>query len=303
MKIYDINEERLKLWFYYQKERANIYYKKEILKEPSPWTDDPLLQKYFFINVKRILDKETKFALENFLLRDDVSYENKVLNSYLGRLCFSNFKLWRNFKDKYIDFKRLETDSEYKKEIFSISDNFKMFDPAYMMTGGRNLIKDKKDNHIKKSNSYYIERVLIQAKEILEFFDHSNVSEKMNFVQYQVWLDLTYISDYPMCDNDLVVVGPGCRLGIQKLLNDYKNIDYVKFLYWLQENLHSLAKEVGMEWNPKEFLHFLDEKDQYYSLHDLENSFCEFEKYVKMMNLSNKKAKIRYYKNSNKIDF
>lgn len=41
MREFKINPERLKIYRDYQYERANIYYKKEILKEPKPWTDYP----------------------------------------------------------------------------------------------------------------------------------------------------------------------------------------------------------------------------------------------------------------------
>ena len=47
-------------FFYWINERHRIYLKKEA-GEPKPWTEDPILQKYFFTNYDRQLDKVTKW--------------------------------------------------------------------------------------------------------------------------------------------------------------------------------------------------------------------------------------------------
>ena len=41
-------------------ERQEIWFKKEILKQPYPWTEDDRLKKGFFTNVYRDEDKTTK---------------------------------------------------------------------------------------------------------------------------------------------------------------------------------------------------------------------------------------------------
>ena len=51
-----LDEKILDLYIKYQKERTNVYYKKEVLKESPPWTEWDVLQKYKFTNTIRELD-------------------------------------------------------------------------------------------------------------------------------------------------------------------------------------------------------------------------------------------------------
>ncbi len=132
------------------------------------------------------------------------------------------------------------------------------------------------------------------------------------FMSYQVWVDYTYLSEYThgsdstvnsariskWSDDDYAVSGPGCDDGIdwmvcgKDLINPETNrpiygkskVDYNEFLYWFRENLDNLMKDNNLEWNPKEFLHFLPEKLQHWGLMEVENSFCELNKLMKLKN-------------------
>lgn len=81
-----LNEAVIKEWFYHQRERTSIYYKKEILNLPPYWTDDKILRNYKFVNTKRTWDKETKWLLKNITNNNKLTYENKILNSFLFRV-------------------------------------------------------------------------------------------------------------------------------------------------------------------------------------------------------------------------
>lgn len=50
-------------------ERHKIYLKKEVLKQPKPWTDDPILQNFSFTNVYRELDRVSKWVRSNVMDR------------------------------------------------------------------------------------------------------------------------------------------------------------------------------------------------------------------------------------------
>jgi len=71
---------------FHQKERTNIYYKKEILKEKAPWTEDEILNKYKFVNTKRKWDRESRWLLKNIVNNSNLTYEEKLLNCILFRV-------------------------------------------------------------------------------------------------------------------------------------------------------------------------------------------------------------------------
>jgi len=81
-----LNDEVCKFHNLYIFERHNIYKKKEILKLPQPWTDDEVLQRFRFTNVRRELDRESVWLIENISKNECLTTEEKVLWSILFRV-------------------------------------------------------------------------------------------------------------------------------------------------------------------------------------------------------------------------
>jgi hypothetical protein len=51
--------------FYWINERHRIWWNKDLMNGPKPWTQDPILQRYRFCNVFRELDKVTRWVREH----------------------------------------------------------------------------------------------------------------------------------------------------------------------------------------------------------------------------------------------
>lgn len=62
-----INFDNLELFWKFIAERHEIYKKKNLLKLPSPWTQDDILQEFKFTNVFRDLDPGTKFVIDKII--------------------------------------------------------------------------------------------------------------------------------------------------------------------------------------------------------------------------------------------
>lgn len=81
-----INLEELKIHHIYLTERHEIYKKKEIQKLPQEsWTEDPVFKQYRFTNVRRELDRESKWLIEKISNNPNMALEEKVLWSILFR--------------------------------------------------------------------------------------------------------------------------------------------------------------------------------------------------------------------------
>ena len=96
-----------------------------------------------------------------------------------------------------------------------------------------------------------------------------------DFLAYQVFVDLTYIEDFPFSENEFVIAGPGCKRGMDKLFIDRDDMTYEECLFWLRDRFDKL-----MSW--------LDRKG-----HWPENCFCEFSKYMKALDGTGR-PKVRY---------
>jgi len=320
-----INLERLKLYVYYQWERTNIYYKKEVLKQPRPWTNDEILNKYMFTNTRRELDKESKWLINNILNRADISYENKLLNAFLFRLINKHETFETIIKqvvgDVYIDFETIN--DSVLNDIDKLAKNSKinLFNSAYMLSGlmkGMNIAINKynicnynyhpltkKIAYIKYFTNYIIEHSELPPNKIIENMNKL-YGFNGNFIPYQIWVDWTYIGAYtpdtndfyPYSENEFVLSGIGCHRGIMWLIdNDINNLDELteeEFIFWFRDNLPSLAEANNLKWSPKAMFHFLPESQQNWSVMCIENSFCEFDKYCRTF--YGKKRPKRIYK-------
>ena len=81
-----MNKEVMEYHNWYIFERHRIYKKKELFKLPPPWTEDEIFQKYRFTNVRRELDRESKWLIDNISKSGVFSLEEKILWSILFRV-------------------------------------------------------------------------------------------------------------------------------------------------------------------------------------------------------------------------
>ena len=297
-----LNQELLKKYRDYQYNRADIYYKKEIQKLPAPWTTDSILQKYSFTNVKREFDKESKILLNNVIYNKKCDLLNAVLNSIFIRAFYSKARILNNLEEGFINFH--ETSKSYLDYIGEKIPN-NISDPAYLVSGSRRAVFfDLGYPDLKKPVMFFnflqkyskeIEKTILEAKNPLEATKNNIPVIRGKFVIYQVLMDLGYHPEFKFSNNEFVLSGPGCSLGISFLCEDMGGLNDEEFMFWLRDNISDL-----IDFNPKEFLHFCDEDDQNWSVNDIENSFCEFSKYIKLERLQNEnvRCKQRFYKHS-----
>ena len=98
-----------------------------------------------------------------------------------------------------------------------------------------------------------------------------------DFLAYQIWVDLTYIPEFDQSEDSFTVAGPGCRLGIDLLVEDRDGMTHEELIFHLRDNQHALDLDI----------------DFTLTVMDIENCFCEFSKYTKRtMGLNNR---MRHY--------
>ena len=82
---YTLNPDVLGIWKHWIIERNRIYIRKEIDKQPFPWTNDSILREFRFTNVKRWQDRESRWLIDNVLSNETLSLEDKIYNCILFR--------------------------------------------------------------------------------------------------------------------------------------------------------------------------------------------------------------------------
>lgn len=293
-----VNEEMLRRYAYYQKERTAIYVKKEIEKSPKPWSDNTMFQDFKFTMTKRWLDRESRNLINGVLNREDISFENKILNCVVFRLV----NRWKSFEllpGNYIDFYRDWKESDWKElrdHIFN-SGIKGIYTDAYFVSGTLRALKIKlsktDDTIVQESNPYdslitLYKYVLVNKELILSTLNEdtpdgivvalSNIYGLGKFLSFQIFSDWSYIKEFSYSDNAAFSVGPGTERGLKHFFDDFDGLSLKEAIYWVRENIQRLCDERDIEWDLESWFWFLEPHQRTWTLGDIGNSFCEFDK-------------------------
>ncbi|MFA5856221.1 MAG: nucleotide kinase domain-containing protein [Candidatus Pacearchaeota archaeon] len=284
-----LNEENIALLYHWIFERYNIHIKKDIEKKDKPWTQDLILQNYRFCNVRREHDKESRWLIEN-IINSNLSYENKLLNIILFRLINKSqtIKIFGILDFNNLDFIKIKKDLE----------DFKLNNPDYIyfsnafFTSGPKVVCNKyfkEDNMVIKMImlvlKYYKEGIIkkinnsINQKEV--FNSLKSYNGLGNFLAYQIFVDFTYMKEFPYSENEFVISGPGCINGLKLIFKDFDGLNYDELLFYLRDNQFNIFEKFS--YQPEKLFKDLIKDDQYLNLMSLENCMCEISKYIRAL--------------------
>lgn len=306
-------------------ERYKIHIRKDFLKQKAPWTNNPILSQYKFCNIRREHDRQSQYLIKNISTNSCLSLEDKIVNSFY-------FRAWNNW-DTMKDLggpwpaKNLYS-SQMKEQIRPIYQKLATEDPdrkwwssAYNQGGTKHAWKFPqgdgyqrayKESEAKKykdwepdiplrvfhigpwlKDGHVVER-LLNAKDQKESFDViRSIRGFADFLAYQIFVDLTYIEEFPFSENEFVVAGPGCKKGLNKLFDDYDWLTHEEALFWLADNIDEIFNEVHPPfWAGRLFVD-LPQEDRFFSVMCLENCMCEFCKYIRTVE-GNGRPRVKY---------
>ena len=300
-----LNEENLQHLFDFITERYKIHTKKDVEKIPPPWTNNPVLSQYRFTNVRREHDKETKWLIKNITSNNRISYDDKLLNCILFRLYnkhetaelleipieFSKFRIKRGpcWNPELYRKRFEEARKEDPKRVF--------FTGAFITGGLKRALKWYLPRDLEKKDSAEM-RVMWFMKhlvdtEITKELKRSSTQQEAfkvlaslmgigEFLAYQMFVDMTYIAEFPFSENEFTVAGPGCKRGIDYLFEDKDGMSYEECLFWMRDNLNRAFKStLGKSIQFNKLMYDLKSDDRCFNVMSLENCMCELSKYIR----------------------
>ena len=295
------------------KDRYRIHKRKDVKKLPKPWTKNPIMQQYKFTNVRREHDKQSRYLIDNIVNNDKLTLEDKIVNCFM----FRAWNNWDTFHDLGLpaDAQRLY-DPSFKEAIRPIYKRLSEDAPermwwssaynqggtkhAWKFPAGDGYQRAYKESEAKKHPDWEpdiplrpfhvgvwlgkqnIVKKLLQAKDQQECFEViKSVRGFADFLAYQVFVDLTYIPEFPFSENEFTIAGPGCRRGLTILFKDRAGLSYEECLFWLRDSWETLCEDLQIPWDADMLFNDLPEYDRYMNVMSLENCFCEFSKYMR----------------------
>ena len=300
------NDATLKYYFYFIQERMNIFWK--MCEDNIPLTDDPILKEYKFTNVYRACDRVSQFLMRNVIYKDLDEYSPEdVLLRILVFKVFNRIETW----DYLCQLNDITVDSfnvaKLSKALTRRQQNYPIFSNAYMMTGsysGYQNISTKHQVWLQMIDDEFIKgnglKQVLNAKSMAEVYNQQRAYPLIgDFLAYQYTIDFNY-SPYLNFDEDsFVKAGVGAVRGIKKCFASYGN-DYEDAIYYIHDHFEQLQERYG-------YTEFRPLPGRNPKLVDLQNCFCETDKYLRAkmpeLTVGNVRIKQRYKPSLEGIDY
>lgn len=295
-----LNPEALDLFLWFIQERYQIHLRKDVEGQKPPYTDNDILKKFKFTNVRREHDRETKYLIKN-IATADLPLGQKLLNAILFRI-YSKHETFEMIGGP-IDFNKDTNAKALSKKMYMYSKEHPkhaFFTNAFLSSGLKTSLRRlypripfvpalpiKLVKTLKEEG--FVENLLAcnTAEEVYETL--KSVYGISDFMAYQIFVDFTYIPEFPYSENEFTVAGLGCKRGLNCLFDNKDHMSDEECLFWLRDNWKKL-KEINenngySSWfNPKKLMIDLPKSDRIMNIMSLENCFCEFFKYWKTLN-------------------
>lgn len=311
-KIYSavpsLNFQNMQLLHQYIVNRYAVHVKKDVKGENPPWTSDKVIQDYRFCNVFREDDRVSRELIKQVSTNPYLTLEEKVLNTVLFR-AWNNPRTFKDFGGPWCaeDIYNPELKEAVRPVYMQLKkqdQKRKWFNAAFNQGGLKYSLKFPDGTGMRTHETDEITRDDFEPEMPLRIFhlgpalkplwpriaaakDQKEVYDILqelpgfaSFYAYQVFVDLTYIKEFPFSENEFVIAGPGCIRGLNYIFDTYDDLSYEEALFWLRDNIDAYFTATT-EWNPNKLFSDRLPSDRCLNVMALENCMCELSKYIK----------------------
>lgn len=170
-------------------------------------------------------------------------------------------------QSKTLDYKEAKKIAEVNPENFEIEG----WEPYMPMRVIRSL-----KAFVNKYPNYFADLLKLDSPQDVYQRMYDDIEGLGPFLAYQIWVDFTYIEEYPFSENHFTIAGPGCRAGIDLMFKDKDGMTHEECIFWVRDNQDAIFGPLG--YNRKEFWSAESPEDQCMNVMQLENMYCESSK-------------------------
>ena len=301
------NDATLRYYFYFMQERMNMFWRK--CEGKKVLTDDPILREYKFTNVYRACDRVSQYLISQVIYKDidNDTPEDTILKILIFKI-FNKPSTWEYILQNYGDVKYKGFDSKKLSTVLTkLRDREAIFNNAYIMTGSSYRyqgLQYKHERWLQMVSEEFLDggvlNNVLRAKSLEDIFNLlSECSFIGDFLAYQYAIDFNYSPYLNYSENSFVKAGIGAIRGITKCFISHGG-SYEDSIRYIQEHQDELRKRYG-------YTHFRSLPSHEPTLIDLQNCFCETDKYLraKMPELlvGNVRIKQHYKETPSSIDY
>ncbi len=264
-----LRRDQVESFFEFCIDRHDIYIRKEVDRQPPPWTTDNILKNFKFCNIFRELDAGTRVITERRWV--------DPLDALLNIVCYRFFNRRDHF-ERIGEVSVATWDAnDFLRRVELAKAQGPVFSDAYLVHGN--------EKHIARRLQWIIDNgtdLLLALATSSSAADSYRALRRIDgvgqFIGYQMWLDASYHSLHSWTGDDFVVVGPGSKWGLA-LMTGRPDVKGVKNA-WCVSAMEALRDEQQLYFESIE-----REKDKRLSytrplsLEAIEHALCEWRKY------------------------
>lgn len=288
-------------YLYWICERMDIFWKRQRGEKP-PYTTNEILSTYKFTNVYRSLDRVSQYLLKN-VIYNGKQYDD--LTMFWRILLFKHFNSNETWELLIGEFGDITLDVGFAEiEDFLLKQKQTIYSNAYIVTC--HFYQNEKYKHLKgtpKVHAYfdifkkeiigngYVEK-LLEAPTMEELFNRLvKLDIYGGFMAMQYTIDFNYSNLFNFSENDFIVAGVGAKRGIERTFDITGKPDYEKIIGWVTENFEQLLSDFSKAHDlPLEFKSLPNRMPQ---LIDIQNCFCETDKFMRGMGVVTQGVKVK----------
>lgn len=287
-------DEVYDLYWYFAYERQNIFNKKK-KGLPAPWTNDKILLTYKFCNSYRVNDRVSQYLLRNVIYNGTNYNDRDMIFRIIIFKLFNKESTWELLIKEFNDITLDNFDFKRCSNILSdaIENGIKIYNDAYISCATKAFGYDRKhDNHLALLYRMFItdniDVLIINSKNMEEAFNIIKSYPLIgDFMAYQLITDINYSNVVNFSEDEFCVVGPGSKRGINKCFISKGNYSYEDIIKYMYENQDMEFERLGLD--------FVGIPNRKLQLIDIQNIFCELDKYCReaLPNLKSNRTKIK----------
>lgn len=300
------NDATFRYYFYFIQERMNMFWRK--FDNSKYLTEDPILQEYKFTNVYRACDRVSQYLIRNVISKDLNKYsaEDMLLRILVFKV-FNRISTWEYLEEVHPVSKESFDVNELSQLLSERQKSVSIFSNAYMMAGSHSKYEYIDTKH--RVWLKMIEDEFVSGHGFRKILNSSSMSDVYNqlrtypligdFLAYQYTIDFNYSPYLNFDENSFVKAGIGAVRGIKKCFVSYGK-SYEDAIRYTYDHFEELQQRYG-------YTDFRPLPGREPKLIDLQNCFCETDKYLRValpeLRVGNVRIKQRYKPTENKIDF
>jgi len=253
------------------------------------WTEDSILQSYFFCNTFRVLDKLSQYIIREVIEKgpqnpEEIAFRIILFNS------FTKIETWELLSDKVGPLKWATYNrSKYAAVLHRAKTAGKvLYTGAFQKPAPKLESSDGYVNHlvlleILMQNE--VHQKCMNARHMADIYEWLISFPSLGeFSTYQLMLNLSYSKLLNFHRNDFVVPGPGASSGLNKIFGksgmaDGRDADpyfEIEVIRWLADNQSRHFKRLGLK--PP----LLGPNGLLMDVADVEHTLCEVDKYARL---------------------